>query len=313
MPNQNWPFYHKEKSPFSCINEMLDADYCDSVDYVSKFTLKQLRDTKAGLQTIAYTLSMLLAYNHDSTRTVYNFANRFATGFHDGHDLFYETSPHVFAKNLLPIRFTEGDYISIEQVSGNNYAIDEVIEYYNNLPRCYASRNDCIESIANIMNVLNIVAHLISRMDRNNDTVNYCSALLNSAAKTNVDLSVTLRLSTVLKNMPITVKKVFCSKENLSIVADTMLHGDGINVRLSTNGEVYISNLLGIENHTKLCTKINETSISFTEIPYNQYVIVCDTVSGYTMAYNSTSSNVVLQGNVEPSLVKYIWNIKLMS
>lgn len=137
------------RKPENAVKTMLLEDRADAIAYIKEqLTLNALRSATQNLQAVCNIVYQILDQDNPNVLDAYKVANFVATAYHDNIDIFKEI-----------------ERASIESHKGNLF-----VPHYVNLNDAYisdkftgAKSGYLVEGIANMLSILNLTAHILSR------------------------------------------------------------------------------------------------------------------------------------------------------
>lgn len=145
----NMPHNKMQPAQEQLVRTMLDEDRDDTVAYMSdRLTPNALRTATQNLQAVCDIVSQLLSKHVPDIRSAYAVANTVATGFLEGINVFN--------------KIKQENVDSIIWASHNHKGIN-IGAAYSAKPLADAKTEYIINAAANIINILDLTAHIISR------------------------------------------------------------------------------------------------------------------------------------------------------
>lgn len=137
------------KNPVSIVKTMLVEDRIDAMTYIKdKLTINGLRSATQNLQAVCNIVHQILVNPTTNIVDAYKIANTVATAYHDDIDIFQEIERNAIETHMGHIR----------------------VPSYVNLDTAYCSaklttvKSDYLaEGVANMLDILNLTAHVLSR------------------------------------------------------------------------------------------------------------------------------------------------------
>lgn len=156
------------QKPENAVKTMLIEDRADAMAYIrEQLTLNALRTATQNLQAVCHIVHQILSTDNPNILDAYKVANFVSNGFHDNIDIFKEI---------------ERD--SIENHKGHLY-----VPFYVNLDEAYTSdkfigakSGYLAEGVANMLAILNLTAHILSRECVTKKSIIAAKWLLNQAS-----------------------------------------------------------------------------------------------------------------------------------
>lgn len=158
---------HKQK-PETAVKTMLMEDRADAVAYIKEqLTLNALRSATQNLQAVCNIVYQILDQDMPNVLDAYKIANFVATAYHDGIDIFKEIERHS-------IEFHKGNILVPPYVNLNKAYISDKLTG--------AKSGYLVEGIANMLSILDLTAHILSREGLTKKAINVSKWILDQAS-----------------------------------------------------------------------------------------------------------------------------------
>lgn len=157
-----------KQKPETAVKTMLMEDRADAVAYIKEqLTLNALRSATQNLQAVCNIVYQILDQDMPNVLDAYKIANFVATAYHDDIDIFKEIERNS-------IEFHKGNILVPPYVNLNNAYISDKLTG--------AKSGYLVEGIANMLSILDLTAHILSRECLTKKSINAAKWILDQAS-----------------------------------------------------------------------------------------------------------------------------------